>query len=139
MFGFFLVSNESTYVSASIKVDNLRGMDDTMGVVIYDSFDGIMGVSKKNEQIPDKFILCQNYPNPFNPTTTINYSIPRNGEVSLKVYNLLGKEVETLYSGFLQAGNYVATFSGSNLTSGVYFYRLQAGNLMETKRLVLLK
>ena len=89
--------------------------------------------------VPETFDLAQNYPNPFNPTTTINYSIPKSGRVSLKIYNTLGEEIETLFSGMQQAGNYTATFDGSKIASGVYFYTLQAGNTTLTKKLVLMK
>ncbi len=89
--------------------------------------------------IPAKYELAQNYPNPFNPTTVINYSIPQKGYVSLKVYNLLGREVATLIAGVQEAGNYSAPFDGTGLASGVYFYRLQAGSVSITKKLVLMK
>ncbi|MEB2296797.1 MAG: T9SS type A sorting domain-containing protein, partial [Ignavibacteria bacterium] len=91
--------------------------------------------------------LSQNYPNPFNPTTTISYSIQNAGEVSLKVYDMLGTEVASLVNENQEAGNYSLTFnaaelpsrSGSALTSGIYFYTLTSGNFMETKKLILLK
>jgi hypothetical protein len=89
--------------------------------------------------VPAEYALSQNYPNPFNPTTQIDYSIPQSGLVSLKVYDLLGKEVKTLYEGVQSAGNYVATFDGSKFTGGVYFYRLQTDNFSMTKKLVLIK
>jgi hypothetical protein len=94
-----------------------------------------------NEQpgIPGNFELAQNYPNPFNPTTQINYSIPEKANVSLKVFNLLGKEVSVLFSGVQKAGNYTATFDGNGFASGVYFYRMQAGNVSITKKFVLMK
>jgi len=94
---------------------------------------------KQRPGLPAKYELAQNYPNPFNPTTAINYSVPQNGFVTLKVYNVLGQEVATLFSGVQHAGNYVATFDGSRFSSGVYFYRLQAGNFSVTKKLVLMK
>ena len=94
---------------------------------------------KEQSSIPAKYELNQNYPNPFNPTTQIEYSVPERGNISLKVYNLLGEEVATLFTGVQQAGNHVATFNGTGLTSGVYFYRLQAGNFSDTKKLVLMK
>jgi hypothetical protein len=87
----------------------------------------------------EDFQLSQNYPNPFNPTTQIKYSIPRTGYVSLKVYDLLGHEVATLHAGVQQAGSYAVTFDGTGLASGVYFCRMQAGNFVQTKKLVLLK
>lgn len=74
--------------------------------------------------IPSSVELHQNYPNPFNPTTRINYSIPDNGHVRLKVYDLLGKEVATVFEGIRQPGNYYATFDASSLGSGMYIYRI---------------
>ncbi|MCL4538210.1 MAG: T9SS type A sorting domain-containing protein [Bacteroidetes bacterium] len=85
------------------------------------------------------FHLSQNYPNPFNPTTTINYSVPNNSFVTLKVYNVLGQEVATLFAGNQKAGTYEATFEGRSLASGVYFYRLTAGSYSNVKKMVLLK
>jgi len=89
--------------------------------------------------IPEKYELGQNYPNPFNPITQIKYSIPERSNVTLKVYNTLGAEVATLFSGVQSAGNYTATFNGKDVASGVYFYRLQTKNISITKKLVLLK
>jgi hypothetical protein len=89
--------------------------------------------------IPANFTLAQNYPNPFNPTTQIAYSVPKSSLVSLKVYNLLGQEVATLFNGMQQAGNYVAEFNGTGLSSGVYIYRLQSGDVSLTQKLVLMK
>lgn len=90
-------------------------------------------------QIPQLFSLSQNYPNPFNPSTTISYQIASASKVSLKVYDLLGREIATLVDETKLAGNYTATFRAANLPSGVYFYRLQAGTFTQTKKLVLLK
>ena len=95
------------------------------------------------EILPDKFALFQNYPNPFNTTSVIKYSIPQPSQVSLKIFNTLGEELETLVNEEKPAGTYEVEF-GRNLinqvlTSGVYFYRLQAGNYVETKKMVLLK
>ncbi len=100
---------------------------------------GITTGVKARPGMPAKYELSQNYPNPFNPTTQINYSIPKNGFVTLKVFNVLGQEVETLFSGIQHAGNYVATFDGGRLASGVYFYRLDAGGVAITKKLILMK
>jgi mannose/cellobiose epimerase-like protein (N-acyl-D-glucosamine 2-epimerase family) len=88
---------------------------------------------------PVEFKLNQNYPNPFNPTTTISYSIAKSGKVSLKVYDLLGREVTTLINEDQAAGDYRVTFNAGNLSSGVYFYTMQAGNFSESRKLILLK
>ncbi len=89
--------------------------------------------------LPTGFNLSQNYPNPFNPTTVIEYSLPRSGIVTLKVYDILGREVATLVNAKKAAGNYQVEFNGSKLASGVYIYRLQTGNFSAVKKLVLLK
>jgi len=85
------------------------------------------------------FRLEQNYPNPFNPSTTIKYSIPKQRDVTLKVYDLLGSEVLTLVNKLQFKGKYEVDFDGSDLTSGIYFYRLQAGDFVETKKMILMK
>lgn len=89
--------------------------------------------------LPGEFKLSQNYPNPFNPETTIQYSVPVNGHVSLKVYDLLGNQVATLVEGTLQAGNYDVTFDGIGLAGGVYLYRLTGDHFMETRKFILSK
>ena len=89
--------------------------------------------------IPDGFSLSQNYPNPFNPATTINYSIPKEALVTLKVYNVLGEEVDILVNEIKQVGNYETNFDASSLSSGIYFYRLKAGDFIETKKMILMK
>jgi hypothetical protein len=91
------------------------------------------------KQIPVEFALSQNYPNPFNPTTTINYSVSKSNSVTLKVYNVMGKEVETLVNEQKAPGNYEVRFDASKLASGIYFYQLKSGSLVSTKKLVLLK
>jgi flagellar hook assembly protein FlgD len=85
------------------------------------------------------FNLQQNFPNPFNPSTTIQFSLPKNGHASLQICNLLGEEVATLVSGDLQAGQHSIRWDATGKPSGVYFYRLQAGQFTETKKLVLLR
>ncbi len=94
--------------------------------------------------VPDRFELMQNFPNPFNPTTTIRYSIPQDArgemrEVKLKVYDVMGKELETLVNEKQPAGNYEVEFNASNLSSGVYFYKLQSGSFVQTRKFILMK
>ncbi len=99
------------------------------------------GVTNQEEIIntPTDFVLNQNYPNPFNPTTTISFSIPSSEFISLKVYDILGNEVATLVNEEKPAGEYDVTFDASTLTSGVYLYRLRAGNYTEIKKMILMK
>jgi hypothetical protein len=96
-------------------------------------------VEQINNLIPDRFILEQNYPNPFNPITKIRYSIPEYSFVTLKVFNLLGEDIETLFNGEQPAGVYEATFDASNLSSGIYFCSLQTDKYKFTKKMMLLK
>lgn len=99
----------------------------------------VMGVQNGANTVPTKFALSQNYPNPFNPTTSISYSIPQNSFVSLKVFDVLGQEVATLVNEEKSVGNYDVSFDASGIPSGMYFYRLQAGSFIDTKKMVLMK
>ena len=90
-------------------------------------------------QNPDNFYLFQNYPNPFNPVTTINYQLTMNSFVTLKVYNTLGEEVAILVNGEKPTGKYEVTFDASELSSGIYFYRLKASSFIQSKKMILLK
>jgi len=96
-------------------------------------------VAKSNLNLPTSFMLAQNYPNPFNPSTTISFNLPSKGFVSLKVFDMLGREVSTIISEEIPAGSYSRQWNASIMSSGIYFYRLQAGSFAETKKLVLLK
>jgi hypothetical protein len=89
--------------------------------------------------VPGVFALEQNYPNPFNPITIINFQLPIVNFVTLKIYDILGREVTTLVSEKLSPGTYNAEWNASGFASGVYFYRLQAGDFVETKKLLLLR
>ena len=89
--------------------------------------------------LPNKFELSQNYPNPFNPSTVISYNIPKAANVTLKVYDVLGREVATLVNQFQNANSYKVRFNASSLSSGVYLYKIEAGNFIMTKKMLLLK
>lgn len=102
----------------------------------YDTMTGITVLGNEN---PIGFNLSQNYPNPFNPTTKINFSIPKSGLVTIKLYNILGKEVATLVNELKNAGSYAVDFNGSKFSSGTYFYKIQAGEYIETKSMILAK
>ena len=99
----------------------------------------LVNVNGNTSGIPTEFMLDQNYPNPFNPTATINYALPKSGLVKIIICDILGREVKTLVNEEKTAGYYSIQFNGNNLTSGIYFYRMQSGNFVETKKLILLK
>ncbi|MFZ1978003.1 MAG: T9SS type A sorting domain-containing protein, partial [Bacteroidota bacterium] len=93
----------------------------------------ITSVNVRKTEIPSVFSLSQNYPNPFNPMTTISFSLPSKSFVSLKVFDIIGREVVTIVSGEMSAGNYTRQWNATKMASGIYFYRLHAGSYSETK------
>ncbi|MCK9282122.1 MAG: T9SS type A sorting domain-containing protein [Melioribacteraceae bacterium] len=97
------------------------------------------GTGVEEETIPEAYSLLQNYPNPFNPTTTIKYSVAAAGFVTLKVYDVLGRQVMDLVNRQQDKGNYTVSFNGSNLSTGVYFYKLESGNFSSIKKMMLIK
>jgi hypothetical protein len=122
------VANSSffTHVGTKMFIDDL-------------SWSSTTDISNSDNQIPNKFSLGQNYPNPFNPSTRIQYQVSSNSQVNLKVYDVLGNEVATLVDEYKPAGNYEIEFSAENLSSGIYFYKLQSNNFVETKKMILLR
>jgi hypothetical protein len=126
----------SILASLNIPVDKYT----TRILLFADTAAIVTGINQKNNtNIPVAFGLSQNYPNPFNPATMINYSIPHNGNVSLKVYDILGKEITRLVSGIKSKGNYSVRFNGENLSSGIYFYRLEYEGKFITHKMILIK
>ncbi|MFC2092939.1 T9SS type A sorting domain-containing protein [Bacteroidota bacterium] len=99
----------------------------------------VTGITPNTNEMPSNYSLSQNYPNPFNPTTNISFNLPRDGAVSLKLYDIIGNEVKTLVEGKHNAGVYDIFVDGSDLSSGVYFYRLVAGDFTATKKMILTK
>jgi hypothetical protein len=95
--------------------------------------------SESQVDIPKTYALGQNYPNPFNPSTSIEFALPKPGFVTLKIYNTLGEEVATLVSEKLPAGKHQRVWEAQGLASGVYLYRLQAGEFVQTRKLILLR
>lgn len=135
--------NGDTLSSKLVKIDTVKyvmfnAVPDTGNITIIKEGGTTVGM-RDGFASPSTFGLLQNYPNPFNPTTKIEYSIARVGYVSLKVSNILGQEVATLFSGLRPAGDYTVTFNGTGLASGVYFYRLFADGESITRKLVLMK
>ena len=151
--GVFLSTNNGTSWSAvdsgltehyiysfAVTGTNLfAGTDHLGGVWIRALSEMITDVNQTESNLSTNFRLQQNYPNPFNPTTTLNYSVPKTGLVTLKVCDILGREVAALVNEQKTSGKYEVQFNASNLTSGVYFYRLQAGIFVDTKKMILLK
>jgi hypothetical protein len=126
-----------------IAVAGLGAAGDTV-FVLY-NFGGGIGTSVANgQQAPERFSLSQNYPNPFNPSTTIRYRLLINSEVHLTIYNMLGQRVKTLVQTKQPAGSYTVQWNGTNdaaapVASGVYFYRLQAGDFAGSRKLLLMR
>jgi hypothetical protein len=119
--------------------------DSTLGLFVSNVQQGVqdsvpipLGVSNGNE-MAKTFSLLQNYPNPFNPVTHVQFVIPKDGNASLKIYDVLGNEVATYLEGYVKAGKYNAEIDGSNWASGVYFYKLTAGDYTATKKMILAK
>ena len=99
----------------------------------------ITSVQREEDQVPSSLLLEQNYPNPFNPTTAISYQLPTSNYVSLEIFDVLGREVAMLVNGLEQAGSYTVSWEAANMPSGIYYYRLTAGNFSETRKMILMK
>ncbi len=100
---------------------------------------GVSSTDESDNNSPIEYSLGQNYPNPFNPITSINFTIPKEGLVTLTIFNAIGQEIQKLVNEIKQTGNYTLNFDASSLPSGIYFYRLHAGDFLETKKMILLK
>jgi hypothetical protein len=115
------------------------GQDGSNKRVYFDRFNAVLGISQNGNEIPLQYSLGQNYPNPFNPVTKIDFAIPVSGNVSIKVFDMLGREAAAIVNKEMKAGTYTADFDASGLASGVYFYKLVSGNYIATKKMVLVK
>jgi hypothetical protein len=147
----FVTTNFSTWSEISLNGTNGGPVSDfattqnyifvttPSGGVFRRALSGITDASEAVANTPQGFDLSQNYPNPFNPSTKISYQLPAASYVTLKVYDVLGREVATLVDGVEEAGYKTATFGASNIAGGIYFYRLQAGTFTQTKKLILLR
>jgi hypothetical protein len=107
--------------------------------VVYGDTSMVTGINQISSEIPEDFSLSQNYPNPFNPQTNIKFQIPESGFVKLTIFDALGREIQTIVHRQLSPGIYSVDFNGSNLPSGIYYYRIEAGSYTETKKMVLIK
>jgi photosystem II stability/assembly factor-like uncharacterized protein len=110
------------------------------GIILKTTTGGnLMGIVPIGTEIPREFSLAQNYPNPFNPVTTIKFNISKESDVKITVFDILGKEVQTLVNESVKAGEYKVSFDSGRFASGVYFYRLEAGDFIDTKKMVVIK
>jgi photosystem II stability/assembly factor-like uncharacterized protein len=132
-------SEHLNYFKEANNVIHLYMIATDGSVIRYRDSSILLGVKPISGNIPNDYKLEQNYPNPFNPVTTINYSLPKASNVSIKVYDMLGNEVMNVVNEFRQAGNYSATVDASLLASGVYFYKMVAGSYQDAKKMILVK
>jgi hypothetical protein len=145
--GFGVSSSENSTVTSSAGIPFVGSTENGSSGIISGFLTNysllITDVKDEQEIIPTVYKLNQNYPNPFNPSTIINYQIPEEGFVTLKIYDILGKEVKTLVNENKPAGNYNIHFDASSasggLASGIYIYRLTAGSFISTKKMTMIK
>ena len=146
---FQLRRNSNNWIDINNNLDNLSVHSlafNSDNILFCGTSDGVFHTTSSITSVEDKkaifiktFELYQNYPNPFNPSTKISYSIPKLGFVTLKVYDILGREVGNLVNEEKNAGNYEVEFNGNNLSSGIYIYKLQVGNYHSVKKMLLIK
>ena len=130
--------NNRIYCTWTNTPPNTVGYDIWANVLDWDNPTDIKNI--KQFQLPSNFTLNQNYPNPFNSSTKISYSILRSNFVILKIYNMLGIEIKTIVNEFQNVGAYVVSFNANELSSGIYFYKLQVGNeFIQTKKMLFLR
>lgn len=122
-----------------IITDNDYILAGTSGEGVYKSVNKTTSLENSFAELPTSFLLEQNYPNPFNPTTNIRFKIAESGYVSLKIFDVLGNEIETLISGEKPSGDYEVKFDGRSLSSGIYFYQLRSGEIIQTKKMILIR
>ncbi len=129
-----------TWESSKDRIDSLlNGTPRTEPVVFFENDSILTGIRRDEYAVVKEYALGQNYPNPFNPATKIDFSLLASSWVTLKVYNVVGQEVATVVDQQLEAGKHIATFNASQLTSGVYFYKIQAGTFTSIRKMMLLK
>lgn len=135
-FTFISRGGAGVAVTAVVPIPPVSGVIDIDGA----SYNGVLATGvEKIYGLPDNYFLSQNYPNPFNPSTVISFQLPVSSQATLKVFDVLGNEVAALVNEEKPAGGYSIDFNASNFPSGIYFYRLQAGSFVETKKMIFLK
>jgi hypothetical protein len=137
--GGYAGSYRNIFTDSTVSLDsNYTAVLPAWGYGVFQRNHVSLGVSG-GEVHPESFTLCQNYPNPFNPATTIRYGLPQRSHVTLTVFNTLGQQVAVLQNGEQEAGRQEVRFDASGLSSGMYFYRIQAGAYVETRKLLLVR
>ncbi len=126
-----------TSTGISSLIGQTTALSDVTGITFAPA--GLIGIAPGGVEIPEKFYLSQNYPNPFNPITTVNYGVSRKELVQISVFDVSGKEILKLNEGFKNPGIYSVTFEGTDLPSGVYFYKITAGKFAKSKKMMLMK
>jgi len=127
-------NTESKY--AVIKYDSLGNVLYTIDETLSDNLSN-RNITEQNS--PDQYVLAQNFPNPFNPNTKIYYSIPKEGNIRISVYNISGQLIADLVNEFKATGQYEIEFDGSSYASGIYFYKIESGEFSDTRRMILAK
>jgi hypothetical protein len=130
---------ENINVSSSLTKEERRERIEKDLMLLHQRGETTEKIINKNNVESLKYELSQNYPNPFNPITNIKYQIQKTGQVTLKIYDITGREIKTLVNEIKNPGSYIVTFNGTELASGVYFYRIQAGDFVQVKKMVLIK
>ncbi len=136
---FLFMTREGIFIDIMVpssQPDSGNVAINKMMVLVSSSFTDVKVIKT---EAPSEYSLSQNYPNPFNPATTISYQVPAYSHVTIKVYNMLGKELGTIVDENKLQGNYTVNYNAGSLSSGIYFYRMQAGNFISTKKIILLK
>jgi len=106
---------------------------------VVDYFNSVTGISNISGEAPSVYSLSQNFPNPFNPSTSIKFGLPKDGFVSLKIFDVTGKEIMKLLSADMKAGSYKIDFNAADLSSGIYYYQITSGSFVETRKMILIK
>jgi hypothetical protein len=145
--GIFLLASDTTeagiggYITQfdSLPYTVSRGGISSLGSFGVGKFGHITVDVSETKVLPSVFSLNQNYPNPFNPATSISFFVPKDGHVSLKVFDILGKEIATIVDRNMESGEHHYEWNASDYASGIYFYRITAGDFVQTKKMMLLK
>ncbi|MBL7074737.1 T9SS type A sorting domain-containing protein [candidate division KSB1 bacterium] len=135
----FTVNENFNENETTVTLQRLRWNEESVIEDVATATLGLLGISDNFSNIPSEYSLSQNYPNPFNPITTFKYALPKSSEVTLRIHNLLGQEVATLVDQTQEAGYHQVQWDATSIASGIYFYRLQAGEFSQTRKLILLK